>query len=91
MLDPQVMNDLLASQLFRAVLAARTDGIASDTPEQHQAASSATEQIERVRSLTKGSLPYLMATGILLRRLSSYLAAYGETDPPHLPAALRGQ
>lgn len=91
MLDPQVMNSLLASQLFRAVLAARTAGIESDTPEQREAASKATEQIEHVRGLTKGSLPYLMATGTLLRRLNAYLTAYSETDPPYLPAALRNQ
>ena len=91
MLALQTMDELLKNQLFRAVLTARANGIPSDTSEQYAAASRASEQIERVRPLAKGSPAYLLAVGTLWQRLNAYLVAYDETEPPYLPAALRDQ
>jgi hypothetical protein len=85
MIDPTLMNALLANQLFRACLAARTIGIEGDHPLQKAAATRVTNQIAKVRERTPGSFRYNMANGALLQHLDAYLRIYNETEPPYLP------
>lgn len=85
MISPNLMDTLLANQLFRAALALRTNGLEGDHHLQTAAARRVSAQIEVVRTRAKGSFRYNLAAGALLQYVNAYLRIYNETEPPYLP------